>query len=161
MGKFYLDMEWTNGNFYLGDIFEIAIVSEDSGNIYHSYVKMHYKLPQRIKFLCGICDEVLINGNTFKKVFQELTGFIEREQSSTPPVIIAQGGFDHHFPMLLSNCMKHKCNIAILKKYAFVDSMLVLKQLGYPKPGLETLITNLIGKKVKRHSALSDAKALK
>ena len=42
MGRFYLDMEFTNGNYYLVDILEIALLAEESGNVYHSYVKMNY-----------------------------------------------------------------------------------------------------------------------
>ena len=30
MGRFYLDMKFTNGNYYLVDIMEIAVVAEDS-----------------------------------------------------------------------------------------------------------------------------------
>ena len=33
MGRFNLDMEFTNGNYYLTDILEIAVVAEESGNI--------------------------------------------------------------------------------------------------------------------------------
>ena len=29
MGRFYLDMEFTNGNYYLVDILEIALVAEE------------------------------------------------------------------------------------------------------------------------------------
>ena len=40
MGRFYLDVEFTNGN-YLTDILGIALVEEESGNIYRRYVKIH------------------------------------------------------------------------------------------------------------------------
>ena len=33
MGRFYLGMEFTNGNYYLTAILEIAVVAEESGNI--------------------------------------------------------------------------------------------------------------------------------
>ena len=32
MGRFYLDMEFTNGNYYLADILEITLLAEESGN---------------------------------------------------------------------------------------------------------------------------------
>ena len=46
MGRFYLDMEFTNGNYYLVDILEIALLSEESGNVYHSYVKINYSVTK-------------------------------------------------------------------------------------------------------------------
>ena len=96
MGRFYLDMEWTNGNFYLGDIFEIAVVFEDSGNEFHNYIKIHYKLPEYVKFLCSISEETLQNKGSFSKVSNGLLNFLEREQatSNTPAIIIAHGGLD-------------------------------------------------------------------
>ena len=88
-------MECTNGNFYLGDIFEIAVVSEDTGNIFHSYIKIHYKLPHQVKFLCNISDETLINNDHFSKIFKCLLTFLEQEQliSHTAPTIIAHGRY--------------------------------------------------------------------
>ena len=47
MGKFYLDLEFTNGNFYLSDIFDLVLLSEESGYAFHSYVKIHYSVPKR------------------------------------------------------------------------------------------------------------------
>ena len=40
MNRFYLDTEYSNDNYYLGDIFEIAVLSEKSGYIFHSYIKI-------------------------------------------------------------------------------------------------------------------------
>ena len=82
MGRFYLDMEWTNGNFYLGDIIEIAVISGDSGHIFHSYVKIHYKLSENIKFLCGITDDILENNDSFANVFITLLNVLEKEQAT-------------------------------------------------------------------------------
>ena len=47
MGRFYLDMEFINGNYCLVDILEIALVTEESGNVYHSYVKINYSVPKK------------------------------------------------------------------------------------------------------------------
>ena len=69
--------------------------------------------------------------------------------SNTLPLIIAHGGYDHDFPLMLASCMKHKCDYSALHNYSFLDSMLLLKEKGYSKLGL----ASLIGKKV-RHSAL-------
>ena len=49
MGMYYLDLEFTNGNYYLVDILEIALVAEESGNVFHSYVKIHYSVPQCVQ----------------------------------------------------------------------------------------------------------------
>ena len=40
MGKFYLDMKFTNGNYNPVGIPEIALLAEESGNVYPSYVKI-------------------------------------------------------------------------------------------------------------------------
>ena len=42
MGRFYLDMEFINGDYHLVDILELALLAEESGNVYHSYVKIGY-----------------------------------------------------------------------------------------------------------------------
>ena len=58
---------------------------------FHSYVKIHYKLSENIKFLCGITDDVLQNNDSFANVFLSLLNFLEKEQatSNTPPLINA------------------------------------------------------------------------
>ena len=64
MGTFYLDLEFTNGNYYLADILEIALLSEESGNLLHSYVKIHYsipQLPQQVQQLTAITKIILSN----------------------------------------------------------------------------------------------------
>ena len=99
MLRSYLDMEWTNENFYLGDIFEIAVISRDSGHIFHSYVKIHYKLSENTKFLCGITGYIHENNDSFANVFVTLLNFLEKEQttSNTLALIIAHGGYDHDY----------------------------------------------------------------
>ena len=59
MGRFYLDMEFTNGNYYLADILEIAVVAEESGNIYHRYVKIHYSVPKQVLLLTVITNRTI------------------------------------------------------------------------------------------------------
>ena len=84
--------------------------------------------------------------------------FLEKEHatSNMPPIIIVHGGRNHDFPMLLSNCRKHKCNYSALHQYSFLDSMVLLKQKGYSKPGFANH-----DKEVRKHSALEDAKDLR
>ena len=73
MGWFYLDIEFTNGNYYLSDIIEIALISEDSGYAFHSYVKLHYTIPKRVKLLTNIQDKTINEiGLSFTKVIQEV-----------------------------------------------------------------------------------------
>ena len=56
MGKFYFKMESTNGNYYLADILEIALIAEDSGYVFHMYVQIHYSVPRRVRQLTGITN---------------------------------------------------------------------------------------------------------
>ena len=59
MGKLYLDMEFTNGNYYLADILEIALVSEESGYAFHSSVKIHYSVAKIVQQLTGITNKTI------------------------------------------------------------------------------------------------------
>ena len=97
--------------------------------------------------------DTLENNDSFASVFIGLLNFLEKEQamSNTPPIIIAHGGYDHDFRMMLCNCMKHKCDYSTLHKYSFLDSMLLLKQKGYSKLGL----TNLLSKKSRKEAFCS------
>ena len=54
-------MEFTNGNYYLVDILEIALLGEESGNIYHSYVKINYSVPKQVQLLTGITNRTIEN----------------------------------------------------------------------------------------------------
>ena len=55
----YLDMKFTNGNYYLVDILEIALMADESGNVYHSYVKINYSVPKQVQLLMGLQIELL------------------------------------------------------------------------------------------------------
>ena len=61
MGKFYLDMEFINGNYYLADILEIALETGKSGYAFHSYVKIHYSVLKRVQRLTDILRIELLN----------------------------------------------------------------------------------------------------
>ena len=110
MGKFYLDLEFTNGNYYLADILGIALLSE-SGYAFHSYVKIHYSVPQRVQQLTNITNITIKTlGLSFREVMGGLVEFLHCEQEqceTTLPIIIAHGGYLHNFPILLASCMKH------------------------------------------------------
>ena len=125
MGKFYLDMEFTNGNYYLADILEIALVAGESANVFHSYVKIYYSIPKRVRQLTGITNRTIKSlGVPFRTVMDGLVEVLQHEQSETPTIIIAHGGYLHDFPILLASCMKHNFDkFGILIQCMFVDSM--------------------------------------
>ena len=69
MGRFYLDMEFTNGNYYLVDILETALLAEESGKVYHSYVKINYSVPKQVQLLTGITNRTIeTHGVPFRNV---------------------------------------------------------------------------------------------
>ena len=72
-------------------ILELALLSEESGYVFHSYVKIHYSVPKKVQQLTGITNKSL--GLPFGKVMAGLTEFLHREQaqSETIHVIIAHG----------------------------------------------------------------------
>ena len=117
-----------------------------------------------MKQLTGITNKTIKSlGVPFGEVMAGLTVFLHREQaqSETTPVIIAPGGYSHDFPILLASCMKHNWDkFGILTECMFADSMHVLQDGGYERPGLEVLGEEL---NIKRssHSALEDAYILK
>lgn len=155
MGIFYLDTEFTNGNYYLGDIFEIALLSENSGRIFHSYVNIPSRIPRYIKKMCNVTDARIRKSPPLCKVMNELIEFIEREEKeSKRTFIIAHGGYVNDFPLLLTNCMRTKYDYTMLEKYTFIDSKLVFESKGYKRPGLDALS----GKGDRIHSAKEDVK---
>ena len=96
MGRYYLDLEYTNGNYYLSDIIELALLAEHTGNTFHSYVRIHYLIPTRVKELTNISDDLLATaGCSFKDTIASLSAFLHDEQkrSDTQPIIIAHAGF--------------------------------------------------------------------
>ena len=110
IGKFYLDLEFTNGDYYLADVLEIALVAGESGSILHSYVKIHYSVPQRVQQLKGITNGTINTlGLPFTEVMDGLVEFLHREQArgEMHPIIIAHGGYLQDFPILIASCMKH------------------------------------------------------
>ena len=106
MGKFYLDLEYTNCNYYLADIIEIAMVAGESGIAFHSYVKLHYSIPRKVQQLTNITNKTLKSiGLPLRAMLDALIEFICYE---TIPVIIAHGGILNDFPILLANYVKHR-----------------------------------------------------
>ena len=139
MGRFFLDLEFTNGNYYLADIIEMAVLSEATGYIFHSYIRIHYLIPLRIKELTTITDDILASvGCSFTDTFVGLNDFIKSEtlQDKSTPLIIAHAGFLFDFPILLTNCMKHKIqDFGFLRQCLFADSLQIMNENGYKRSG--------------------------
>lgn len=151
MNVFYLDSEYTNGNLYRGDLIEISVLAETSGQIFHSYIKCRNKLPPFVRNLCNITDEELETiGLPFNRVIDDLIKFIDQEEGQ--PIIITHGGVD--IPLIIANCMKNGYNWRRLAKYIFMDSVKILQKKGYEKPGLDSFSMR------KGHSAIEDVKIL-
>ena len=94
-----------------------------------------------------------------------LVEFLHREQAQSKTIRsnIAHGGFLNNFPILLANCIKHSSdNYSILENCMYVDSMLMFRNAGYAKTGLDALCQEFnIAMEVRDyHSALHDAEKL-
>ena len=164
VSRFFLDTEFSNGNFYLGDIFEIAVLSEDSGNIFHEYIDIGYMLPKYVENMCKInSSQLLLEGRSFKKVIEEFTNFIQHEANMRQPIIIAHGGFHNDFPLLITNCRKTGYNyINAFKNILFMDSVELLKKANIQNPGIDSIIKDLpnVAENVTRHTAVGDVQIL-
>ena len=153
----YIYLEYTNGNYYMCDIIEIAAVSERTDATYHTLVKIEDRMPPNVTKLTGITDAV---GIPFPDAFNGLIEFIRRE-STWDPTIISPGGIATDFPLIATNCMKHGIGYQYLKRCTFIDSVQAFQNQGYEKPGLDELcrISNILSKN--RHDALEDAGIIK
>ena len=164
MGIYFLDVEFTNGNFYMADIIEIALLADDTNHVFHQYIQIHYALPHRIEEMLDITNDILASrGCTFTNAMTGFLDFIRAEQmhSTTQAILIAHGGYYHDFPILLKNCIKHDFkDINLLRECLFVDSMNIFKDAGFPRPGLDTL-SQLAHVQRYGHSALKDVYLLR
>ena len=161
-----MDTVFTNGNYYLGDIIEIALLAEESGSTFRSYVKIHYSIPRRVQQLTHITNKSLKSiGISFIAMVDALVDFLCREQrqSETSPIIIAHGGFLNDFPILPANYIKYSYdNYLILENCMYVGSMLIFRNAGYAKPGLDALCQefNIAMEAIDYYPALHDAELL-
>ena len=130
------------------------MVAEESENIYHRYVKIHYSVPKQVQVLTGITNRTIeTHGVRFRVVFI-------RREATERAIFTAHGGYVYDFPILLASCMKHNySDFAVLAELVYVDSMQNLADAGYKRPGLDAICEEL---KIERrgHSALDDAKIL-
>ena len=161
MARFFLDLEFTNGNYYLADIIEIALLSEISGFTFHTYVKIDKCLPPVVRKLTGITDKMLLdNGLLFPIAFRKMVEFIREELMDNDKdeslIIVAHGGVQHDFPIQLANCARYNIDDSFLHQCQFIDSMVKLSENGYRWPGLDTF--RRFGDK--KHSAYNDVQVL-
>ena len=103
-------------------------------------------------------------GLPFREVMGGLVDILHHEQvqsETTILVIIAHDGYSHDFLILLANCMKDDCafHLTALAECMYIDSMQVLKNRGYKRPGLDALYNDLNMKR-NGHSAFADAEIL-
>ena len=157
-----MDTEYTNGNFYLGEIFEIALLSESSGYMFHSYINIFpHRIPKYVKKMCNVTDAIIRKSQPFNRVVNDLVKFIEQEEEEEigggDTVIIGHGSYSTDYPLLLVNCMKAKYDYMRFEKFTFVDSMQVFKDKGYKRPGLDALS----GEVDRLHSAARDVELLR
>lgn len=165
-----MDTEYTNGNYYLGDIFEIALLSESSGYVFHSYINTRQHIPRYVKNLCNVTTTLVKRSPPFREVMNDLIQFIKREEeeeavNTTRTVLIAHGGYLYDYPLLLTNYMRRNNNIDeydsfvnAMEQYAFIDSIQVLQRRGYRKTSLDVL-ANIDDTRI--HSAAKDVEILR
>ena len=172
MNRFFLNTEYTNGNFYIGDIFDLALMAEKSGHVFHTLISVPAPLDNYIKFMCSITDEILKKeGVTFKYAFEAMIAFIsaEKVEDGEPVTIMAHGGFTCDFPLLVTNCLKNKCDISSMLSYRLVDTVKILQHEAELDTtlslqcSLQTLSKKVFGEPVHHsiHSAVNDAIMLK
>ena len=157
MGIFYLDIEYTNGNYYLGDIFEIALLSDASGYTFHSYINIPIKsIPYYVRQLCNVNDNMIQSSQSFIHVIQSMFTFMENEEKNNKDnektIIIAHGGYLTDFPILFINCMKIGFDCEKLMNTYFIDSVQILQDKGFQNPGQGTFADT----DSRVHSALTD-----
>ena len=163
MGVFYIDTEYSNGNFYIGDIFELSLLSERSGRIFHRYINISGTLPRFVQQFCNVRMQTIRRyGQPFETVLDQMFQFIESERDDGGDVValIGHGATRTDFPLIIVNCMRCKNADLLLqrmKTYRFVDSVNELQIRGYERTSLDHLNG---GVPRATHSATNDVKIL-
>ena len=149
---FYIDVEYNESNLYIGEIFELAVLSETSDKLFHSYISIQGALPWFYKKLCDIDEtKLLAVGLPFRAVMKDLINFIWSNASSTP-FIIAHGDWD--FKMLAANLWRNECEFSGLHEFLYINSVEILLKKGMEQPGLSRFC------KREKHSAKDDVRIL-
>ena len=162
MGVFYIDTEYSNGNLYIGDIFELSLLSERSGRIFHRYINISGTLPRFVQQFCNVRMQTIRRyGRPFETVLHQMLQFIESERDGDDVVkFIGHGARRTDFPLIIVNSMRCKNADLLLrrmKNYRFVDSVNELQIRGYERTSLDHLNG---GVPRETHSATNDVKIL-
>ena len=164
MAVVYIDTEYTDGNLYVGDFIEIAAISEPSGNAFHTLVKVVGEVPKGVTELTGLTTHrVNKEGMDAATALEALDDFLHMEQDNNqhPMTVIAHGGTNSDFPMLLANCIKNQTTLSSFRDAIFLDTVTLFRKAGIQRPGLTSLCERYGIKTEHRHSAYWDAFALK
>jgi hypothetical protein len=132
MNLFYLDTEYSHGNFYLGDIFDMTLIAAKSGHVFHTLINIPTPLNNHIQFMCNMTDGKLQReGIPFEDAFKAMIAFVNGEVDNADEIsIMAHSGYLADFPLLLVNCRKNKCDIAAMNNYRFVDTLQILQNVA-------------------------------
>ena len=90
------------------DILEIALLAEESGNVYHSYIKINYSVPKLVQLLTGITELLKLTGFHLETRWMAMLNLFDVKEHTLNTK--AHGGYAHNFPILLASCMKHNYN---------------------------------------------------
>ena len=152
----YIDLESSGLDVLSDEILEIAATVGCSQAQFSAAVRP-VELPTR-PGVHGICDDELSSSAPFRVVFYRMLGFlrdvaeealVDDESSSEddaarpevqrlpmpkfppPPVVLAaHNGFKFDFPMLVSEVLKHDCNIYLLADFKYVDTLEIVRACG-------------------------------
>ena len=138
--RIFIDIEYTNGNYYLCDILEIAAFSNKSDRSFQTYVRTFYKVPKGVEELTGITMKICLEkGVSLKCARRGLDVFIRNElESSFEPIrIVSHGGTHGDFPLLALAIEKsfgdaYITSLQCISRAAFIDSMRKFQSLDTP-----------------------------
>ena len=134
MNLFYLDTEYSHGNYYLGDIFDLTLIAATSGHVFHTLITIPTPLDNYVKFMCDMSDAKLqTEGVPFRDAFTAMIRFIncEVEDEIAEEVVVtimSHSGYLSDFPLLVTNCIKNACDTTAMDKYRFVDTLQLLQK---------------------------------
>ena len=160
----------------------MTLISEGNGNAFHSLINIPTPLDNYVKFICNITDSDLQReGTTFEQAFDAMIAFVnaEVEEEGELVTIMAHSGYLTDFPLLVTNCIKKKCDTAAMINHRFIDTLKILQKeaendarntvfsietyndTAVPRFSLKTLAKKALGcSNPSLHSSHNDAKTL-
>ena len=158
MTIFYIDTEYNDGNLYTGDIFELACLSSN-GTLFHSFINIPTDVSRYVQKLCDVDLSKLRKSPSFNNVITNLIEFITKEEklNDSQTILMGHGAFLTDFPLIVTNCIRNSYDHSSMKEYKFADSMEAFRDVGYVRPGLDSLSSTCRT----IHSAVQDVRLLK